>query len=366
MSVKRLSISDTLLQTTYKELGDLNEEHGVYLVQNRLTKKIFVRKTLTRYNYNVLLYLQEHPIANMPQIFELIEDNGTLIVIEEYIAGNTLQEMLDEQGSFTEEQTADYALQLCQILSQLHGASPAIIHRDVKPSNIIISPDGVLKLIDVNAAKQYHYGKEQDTTLLGTTGYAAPEQYGIAASNVQTDIYSVGALMNMLLCGELPAVRIADGKLSQVIKKCLETSPRDRYQSADELANAIQAAVCPNAAQKYDATWRRFLPPGFRSLNILSMLLSALGYAFLFWLGLNMEIENAINMADVWMNRVLITLMFLAIVFFSGNYLNIQQHFPLSRSENPVIRMIGIVIADATLFVLCLITISIIESSFFQ
>lgn len=361
-----MTISDTFLHPTYKELGDLNAEHGVYLVQNRLTKKVFVKKTLTRYNYDVLLYLQKHPVANMPQIFELVEDNGTLIVIEEYITGSTLQEMLDEQGPFTEEQTADYALQLCQILSQLHGASPAIIHRDIKPSNIILSPDGVLKLIDENAAKQYHYEKKRDTTLLGTTGYAAPEQYGIGASGVQADIYSVGALMNVLLCAELPAVRIADGKLSQVIKKCLETSPCDRYQSADKLANAIHAAVYPNAAQKYDTTWRRFLPPGFRSLNIFHMLLSALGYSFVLWLGLNMEIVGTINMADLWMNRILITLMFLAIVFFSGNYLNVQQHFPLSRSENPVIRVIGVMIADGILFVLCLTAISIIDLFLFR
>ena len=127
-------------------------------------------------------YLKDNPIKNTPRIYEVIEDSNQLIVLEEYISGTTLQQILDEQKVLKEEQVENIIRQLCSILLELHKAHPPIIHRDIKPSNIIISPDGVVKLIDMNAAKWNRNHSGRDTALIGTVGYAAPEQYGFASS----------------------------------------------------------------------------------------------------------------------------------------------------------------------------------------
>ena len=195
----------------YQQIASLNEDHGVYLVQNISDKKIYVKKILKIYNVEVFRYLKDNPIKNTPRIYEVIEDSNQLIVLEEYISGTTLQQILDEQKGLKEEQVENIIRQLCSILLELHKAHPPIIHRDIKPSNIIISPDGVVKLIDMNAAKWSRNHSGRDTALLGTVGYAAPEQYGFASSCAQTDIYSVGILVNMMLTGVLPQERLARG-----------------------------------------------------------------------------------------------------------------------------------------------------------
>ena len=257
--------------------------------------------------------------------------------------------MLDTQGRFDENTVADYAVQLCAILSDLHSAQPPIIHRDIKPSNIIISPDGVLKLIDVNAAKRYTEKSKRDTALLGTLGFAAPEQYGISASSVQTDLFAVGALMNVMLCGDLPTAQSAEGRLSTVIRKCLELNPTNRYHSAEALANAVKAAM---ETENHTGTgWKSYLPPGFRSGNPAIMILSLVGYILLILLGLSTETPDG-SPASVVINRIAICGVFLSIVLFSGNYLDVQRFIPFAKSKKPWVRVIVIILVDVAITIL--------------
>lgn len=129
----------------------------------------------------------------IPRIIEYLEEDNRLILIEEYISGCSLQDMIDD-GKLSLTDIFCYMLELCNILEILHAHSPAIIHRDIKPSNIIITNYNKAVLLDFNAAK-YYSEQEKDTMLLGTQGYAAPEQYGFGASSPQTDIYSLGILL---------------------------------------------------------------------------------------------------------------------------------------------------------------------------
>ena len=129
----------------------------------------------------------------------------------------------------------------CRILAQLHRAEPPIIHRDIKPGNIILTEDGTVKLLDMNAARQLSEGKEADTRLLGTAGYAAPEQYGFAQSDARTDIYAAGVLMNVLRTGCLPQEKLAGGSLRRIVRKCTHIDPNRRYASAGELLAALGA-----------------------------------------------------------------------------------------------------------------------------
>ena len=145
--------------------------------------------------------LQTRHFSGIPQIFYCAEENGTLILIEEYIKGSSLSKILDSSDFFSETEAAALIIRLCDILSPLHSLNPPVIHRDIKPTNILISSDGVPKLIDFNAAKQVLSEKTRDTILMGTVDYAAPEQYGFRQSDPRTDIYALGVLLNRILIG---------------------------------------------------------------------------------------------------------------------------------------------------------------------
>ena len=240
----RLVMIDQELETTlklsyYKEIASLDKAHNICLVQHVETARSFVKKTLSMYNKDVYMQLKAHPVIGVPKIFEILEENNKLIVIEEYISGNTLEKILIEEGTISESTVRSYTLKLCDILTGLHSLNPPVIHRDIKPSNIIITDDDRLVLVDLNGAKQADSGQNKDTVLIGTSGYAAPEQYGFGASNVQTDLYAVGILMSCLITGNLGMIDQCPKGIRSIIKKCTQLDPQKRYSSAQQLKNAL-------------------------------------------------------------------------------------------------------------------------------
>ena len=179
-----MTIEQELSLSFYQQVADIDAEHHIYLVQDVRTHKFYVKKLLTTYNAEIYRYLQKHPVANTPKIILAEEDGKILTVIEEYIPGDTLEELLEQQSTLSEDQVIEITAQLCTILADFHSCNPAIVNRDIKPSNIKISPDGIVKLLDMNAAKWSNADAAKDTMLLGTQGYAAPEQYGFGPSKV--------------------------------------------------------------------------------------------------------------------------------------------------------------------------------------
>ena len=388
-----MTLEEQCALSYYQEIGRLDEHKNVLLVQHSETKRVFVRKKLDVFDEDVFRYLKANPIPDTPRIYEAVRDGDRLIVIEEYISGPTLEEVLSERGVLTESETAACALQLCGILRRLHGARPPIIHRDIKPSNIIITPDGTLKLLDMNAARQDLGAKGSDTRLMGTAGYAAPEQYGFGSSDVRTDIHAVGALMNVMLTGELPTEKKAQGRLRPVIERCTQMDPDRRYRNIDELEKALRAAVrdlqdgqnglpTPDAAddsvqrqrgaaakaeQRLDNQAKTaradsplwFLPPGLRSGKPGRMIAAACGYLFVCWAWFSIEIGNSPQ------DRLLIQSFFFAatlvVIFFSGNYLNVQRLFPLARSKNKFLKAVGVILWDFVLFMAIVMVLVIIE-----
>lgn len=224
----------------YKEIAALNEEHQIYIVQHIETKKVYLKKTLKVYNLAVYEQLFKFPVKNIPRIYAMYEHDGLLTIIEEYISGDTLQEVIDLCGSVSESDAVSYSIKLCDILIALHSQKPVLIHRDIKPSNVILTEDERIILIDLNAARQCISEKERDTRLIGTEGYAAPEQFGFGNSSCQTDIYAVGNLIKALIgLDNNPSMKVSP-KLSSVINKCLEMNPKDRYHSASLLKAALE------------------------------------------------------------------------------------------------------------------------------
>jgi len=316
---------ETCVLDSYPVVAAISPSHGVWLVQNRYSGKLFVKKILTRYSLQVFRYLQEHPIPNMPAILELFEEDGTLTVIEEYLHGDTLQTVLDNTGPLGEEETLRILLLLCPTVQALHEAEPSIIHRDIKPGNVLLSPDGIPKLFDVNAARQFTEGQDRDTQVLGTAGYAAPEQYGFQQTDVQTDIYALGVLMNVLVTGQLPSVTPARGKLSPIIRRCTELSPKDRFSSVRELYDAL-LRVSGKAAPEM-RPWQKYLPPGFRSLSPLLMIVSVLLYAIGFSVTATVVSRDA-SAQTVLLQRIGLSFLLLVLILFNGNYLGVQDVFP--------------------------------------
>ena len=186
---KGLSDEDLLNLSVWQEEEFLNGRQDIVLVRNRESGIRCVKKLLTIYDTSIYAYLMSHPVEQMPEILELYESSNCLIVIEKYVEGSTVEQLL-EQALFSEDRAVHIARQVCTILDRLHHLSTPIIHRDVKPSNIIVTPDDTVILLDVNAAKWYDPDRTDDTRYLGTRFYAAPEQagYGLSASSVKADI----------------------------------------------------------------------------------------------------------------------------------------------------------------------------------
>ena len=228
---------DVIELMSYEEIRNLDERENVVLV--KMDGKNYVKKILSTYNESVYRYLACHPIAHMPQIFKVYRGDRYLVVVEEYIEGSSLSEYLKE-GTFEPFEAARIVRDLCCILNELHTLECPIIHRDIKPSNVMLTKSGEVVLLDMNVAKWYDSEEKEDTRLLGTKDYAAPEQagYGMKASSDKTDIYAVGILLNVMLTGKLPKEKPAQGKLWDIIERCISLDADTRY-SADELIERL-------------------------------------------------------------------------------------------------------------------------------
>lgn len=200
-------------------------------------KKSGTRYVFRRYSGSGEVYRRLLPVLcpHLPQIMEAAEQDGQTAVLEEYVQSDTLAELL-MGARLTEREARQVTMQLCQALHVLH--SMGAVHRDVKPENVILRGSDAV-LIDFDAARIYKDESESDTQVLGTTGFAAPEQYGIFQSDERADIFSLGVLLNIMLTGKHPSREMAAGKMGRIVRKCTMTAPEQRYQSARALMEVL-------------------------------------------------------------------------------------------------------------------------------
>ena len=192
-----------------------------------------------------------HP--NLPSIIDVIDQDGTFLIVMDYIQGNPLDKTLEEEGAQPQELVIEWAKQICDVLEYLHTRTPPIIYRDMKPANLMLKPDGTITLIDFGTAREFKHQNLADTTCLGTQGYAAPEQFGgIGQTDARTDIYCLGTTLYHLVTGHNPSEppyemypigywnsSLSEG-LEKIIEKCTQRNPDDRYQSCAELLYALE------------------------------------------------------------------------------------------------------------------------------
>ncbi len=207
---------------------------SVRLIRHRTAGQRFILRQFSG-NGEVYRKLLNYSCRNLPVIFEAVSQGEDNLVLEECIAGDTLGFLL-EGSLFSPNETRKIVIQLCRALWVLHGL--AAVHRDIKPDNIILQGSEAV-LIDFDAARLYKPEAEADTQILGTTGFAAPEQYGLGQSDTRTDIYSLGVLMNVMLTGQHPSQMLAEGRMGRVIGRCTQVNPEKRYKDVVHLMDAL-------------------------------------------------------------------------------------------------------------------------------
>ena len=237
---KGLSDADVLALSVYEDVEYIDNRPDIILVRHCGTGQKYVKKLLLTYNRSIYDYLKVNPVIHMPIIQDIFESENCLIVIEEYIEGKTLGDLLEE-GVFSERQAIDIAINVCSILDIIHGLPTPIIHRDIKPSNIMITPQNDVYLLDMNVAKWYDPDKTDDTRYMGTRFYAAPEQvgYGLVASSAKSDVYALGVLLNVMTTRQFPKEERAPEELWNIIERCISLNTGERY-SIKELKAALE------------------------------------------------------------------------------------------------------------------------------
>jgi len=188
----------------------------------------------------------------LPRIIDIIEDEMNFYIVEDFIEGTTFDFELKNKRSFSEEEVICFATELCEVLVYLHNISPhPVIYRDMKPSNIILTPNGKVKLIDFGIAREYKDESSDDTVYIGTRGYAAPEQYGLGQTSERTDIYNLGMTLHHLITGKNPndpqyeykPIRQFNSELSYELERIIEKStagdPDERFQSVEEIQSDL-------------------------------------------------------------------------------------------------------------------------------
>ena len=229
----------------------LNKQWAVKEIEKRVRDKnneVVVQSAIAEANM-----IKQFDHKAIVRIVDIIDNGDVIYIIEDYIEGETLSTILEAEGAIPQEKVIDWDMQLCEALEYLHTYNPPIIYRDMKPGNVMLKPDGTVKVIDFGIAREYKQHNMQDTTYLGTKGYAAPEQFGgQGQTDARTDIYGLGVTLYHLVTGQNPCdppyeiypIRKWNPQLSAgleaIIQKCTQQNPADRYQSCAELLYALK------------------------------------------------------------------------------------------------------------------------------
>lgn len=228
----------------------------VYLCRNnRLGNLWAIKEVLSEWKDKIDFLAEPNILKNLnhpgiPRIIDIFYENDNLYMVEDYIDGKNLMDLVEKKGPIASEKIKAIALQLCNILEYLHSFTPPIIYRDLKPSNIMIKEDGKVVLVDFGIARTYKENKDKDTLLLGSKGYMAPEQLYNVQSNIQTDIYSLGATLYYLASGKtlkssedvktlFEKGEIQDVKLIKLIDKSTAAIPENRFKSMAEFKEML-------------------------------------------------------------------------------------------------------------------------------
>ena len=265
------------------------EEQSVYLLEDRGGKRSIIKRAEGKRKEMLkreAKWLESIHFSFLPAFLSWNEEDEAGWLQREYIPGDTLWELEEREGAFDTERAGVLLCRLCRIAGQLHRCDPPIIHRDFKPQNIVLTPEGNLFLIDLGTVRTYREGASYDTEFVGTRQTAAPEQYGYRQTDCRTDIYALGVIYLYLLTGsmDLQNARILSGvpkECREIIERCTRMEPKERYASAGQLQRAVQETL-----KTGDGSGRRKRTPKRR--RVLSIFALAAGALLVFGIAGNL------------------------------------------------------------------------------
>lgn len=274
----------------YKILQEIG--HGgmstVYLALNERANKTWAIKEVRKNGNTDNVVVDQSLVAEIEMlkklnhshivsIVDVVENDDSYIIIMDYVQGKDLLSVLQNSGPQNPDIVVEWAKQLCDVFGYLHRQNPPIIYRDMKPANVMLKPDGNIVVIDFGTARTNKGGSNQDTTWLGTRGYAAPEQFGgQGETDARTDIYTLGTTLYHLITGYSPAdtnfvvypvgqlvPELAGSGIEKIISKCCEPRREDRYQNCAELMEALLHVndINDENIRENRRKWRLFLIP---------------------------------------------------------------------------------------------------------
>lgn len=234
----------------YTDIEFLDAAKNILLVKDNETSEIYVKKYISDRQRKIYAHIRNRGYEGVPKVIDIYPEQDYFVLIEEYIDGQSLQQMLDKGITFPRKYMLTFARFFVKTLSPIHD--DGLIHRDIKPANIICRGDE-LYLIDFGISRFYNKNQGTDTELLGTRDYAAPEQFGFGQSTSRTDIYAIGMVMLAMLFGDSESSATNDDDIVKtfilnsgflrIIERCTETDPEKRYPSVKSLFWAVFRAV---------------------------------------------------------------------------------------------------------------------------
>jgi len=273
-----MDIKEEFLRLQYEQIALLQPEKGIYLVKEQQTGLLYLQKEVDDAQFAIYKKLEKIKGDGWAAIHEAVQAGGHYLIFEELIQGNTLSEKIKDGNILPKKKAITYLCQLCDALGVLHQNN--MIHRDIQPDNVMITIDDKLKLIDFGSSRIYSSDKQGDTMLIGTVGYAAPEQYGLWQTDPRTDIYSAGVLLHYMLTGMTlqEGGKVKNARLRKIIRKCTEIDAGKRYVQVNELKQDLMMT-------DFGYAFRHFFLgiPGFRPHEKkYRLLIFLLGYPYLF------------------------------------------------------------------------------------
>lgn len=318
---------DKFENSLYEELYHLDEDK--IIVFNKAYDKLCIKLKLEIYNIEVFEYLKNNRNKHIPVVYDYWEEDNHLIVIEEYVQGKRLDELL-EKDELDDEHKKEIIFDLLDGVNFLHNRIPPIIHRDIKMANIIITDEGSAKLIDYDAAKTYKEDENKDTVLIGTHGSAAPEQYGFGQSDNRTDIYAIGILLKEMFPNDEKMIRIA--------KKATSLNKEERFQNINELKEALLSK---------DGSTKKLIT----KKNVIIFII----YIFIILLSSQTVFSrNGVDYTgrELIVNRICFACAFISFIEMYANTINIFAFLPFYNDNNNVTKYIFRSIYAITFFVL--------------
>lgn len=253
--------------SNYRDIKALNSDETVILCYDISSDRTCVKRYIDKEAFDVYYKLRNIKSDFLPEIYDILKYNENYIVLEEYIIGKSIEEKVNENGCFSEKEAAKYILDVCRALEAVHSLN--IIHRDISPNNVIIDKNGNAVLLDFDIAREGNKNKSTDTTILGTVGFASPEQFGFAQTNAKSDIYSLGVLFNYMLTGKIIQREIYKNEpFYSLISKATKIDSSLRYTDINEfiieLSNSLYNQETKEIREyKFKIFLRKI--PGFRT-----------------------------------------------------------------------------------------------------